>query len=135
MNFNTPSFAAIIKTARAKAARSPRWLRAVEKAAAALINGDLIVTNLHNGALVTSANGTYRVNGHCACAAAKHGDDVCYHRAAARLVEMYETAPEPTAPKPQPTKPAPGSPRITRSIERNRAGVKLTVTRCDGWMI
>lgn len=128
MNFDPAKLAAIVQTAKARAAASPRWIRAIDRAAAALLDGSLIVTTLHDGALVTSKNGTYHINGKCECKAAQHGDDICRHRAAVRLVEMYEAAPEPT-------KSAPGSPRITRSIERNRAGVKLAVVRCDGWLI
>lgn len=118
-----------IDAAKAAALSSPGWMRAIEEAAAALIAGELIVTTLVDGALVTSASGTYHANGHCTCAAAKKGDEECYHRAAACLVDMYEVA------LARPTKPAPRPPRVTCSIETDRAGVKLTVTRCDGWMI
>jgi hypothetical protein len=129
MNFNASTFSIVIETAKLRAASSPRWIKAIDRAAAALLDGSLIVTTLRNGALITSKNGTYRVNGRCACSAAKHGDDVCYHKAAARLVEMYEAA------EVEAVKAAPRSPSITRSIETNRAGIKLAVTRCDGWMI
>ena len=52
-----------IEIAKAKAANSPRWIRATEKASQALASGELCVTLLRNGALVTSANGSYFVNG------------------------------------------------------------------------
>jgi hypothetical protein len=57
-----------------------------------LASGELCVTLFANGyALVTSPNGSYRVNGECPCAARTSH---CYHRAAKRLVEMIEeTAP------------------------------------------
>jgi hypothetical protein len=127
MQFNQAQFAAIVETAKAKAADSPRWIRAIDRAAAGLQSGELIVTLLADGALVTSPRGSYFVNGHCECAAAQHGDAICYHRSAVRLAEMMEAAP---APKRQPTKPT-----ITRSIERNRFGVQLNVTRCDNWLV
>lgn len=81
----------VVAAAKAKAINSPEWLRAIEKAAAMLATGDLVVTLFaDNTALVTSPNGSYRVNGSCPCAARTPH---CYHRAAKRLVEMAETAP------------------------------------------
>jgi len=77
-----------IETAKAKAANHPEWLRAIDKAARLLASGELCVTLFaDNTALVTSPNGSYRVNGHCPCAAKTAH---CYHRAAKRLVEMAE---------------------------------------------
>jgi hypothetical protein len=133
MILNAEIWQKTIEAAKAAALSSPGWMHAIEEAASALIAGELIVTTLVDGALVTSASGTYHANGHCTCAAAKKGHEECCHRAAARLVEMYEAAM--LAPKDSPTKPAPRQPRITCSIETDHAGVKLTVTRCDGWMI
>jgi hypothetical protein len=78
-----------IEIARTKAANHPEWLRAVEKAAKMMASGELCVTLFaDNTALVTSPNGSYRVNGQCPCAARTAH---CYHRAAKRLVEMMET--------------------------------------------
>jgi hypothetical protein len=88
-----------IEAAKAKAANSPRWLRAIERAGAALQSGELCVTLLHNGALVTSPRGSYFVSGACECEASRRGHSECYHRAAVRLVEMMDGEPE--------TKPAP----------------------------
>ena len=65
MQFSQAQFAA----AKTAAANSPRWIRAIERAAEALASGELAVTLLHNGALVTSPRGSYFVNGHCACPA------------------------------------------------------------------
>ena len=98
MTFNTLQFAAVIETAKAKASNSPRWLRAIDRAAQALQSGELIVTLLADVALVTSNNGSYHVNGHCECEASRRGHAECYHRAAVRLVELYEAA-EPVATK------------------------------------
>jgi hypothetical protein len=79
----------VVAAAKAKAANHPEWLRAVEKAAKMLATGELCVTLFaDNTALVTSPNGSYRVNGTCPCAARTAH---CYHRAAKRLVEMMET--------------------------------------------
>ena len=90
---NTQKFNSIVKAAKAKT-NDPKWLRAIEKAAAAILSGEMIVTTLAHGALVTTANGTYAANGHCNCEAARRGHTQCYHRAAARLMDIYETAPE-----------------------------------------
>ena len=80
----------IVAAAKAKAANSPRWIRAIDRAAEALASGELVVTLLHNGALVTSPRGSYFVNGCCECEASRRGHTECYHRAAVRLVELLE---------------------------------------------
>lgn len=129
MKFNQIQFAKVVETAKAKAASSPRWIRAIDRAAAALMSGELIVTTLAEGALVTSANGSYLANGSCQCKAAKAGHAECYHRAAARLVELYEAQPQPKA---APVRKA----AITRSVERDIiTRRRVRVTRCDGWAI
>src|SRR5262245_6009234 len=88
MNNNTLN--TVVAAAKAKASNSPEWLRAITKAAKMLESGELCVTLFSDDtALVTSPNGSYRVNGHCPCASRKGN---CYHRAAKRLVEMAETA-------------------------------------------
>ncbi len=88
---NTEKFNSIVEAAKAKAVNDPKWLRAIEKAAKAILSGEMIVTTLAHGALVTTANGTYAANGHCNCEAARRGHTQCYHRAAARLMDLYET--------------------------------------------
>jgi hypothetical protein len=95
MTINTEKFNSIVEAAKAKTS-DPKWLRAIERAAAAILSGEMIVTTLAHGALVTTANGTYAANGHCNCEAARKGHTQCKHRAAARLMDIYEseTAPE-----------------------------------------
>ena len=90
---NTEKFNQIVEAAKAKT-NDPKWTRAIEKAAKAILSGELIVTTLAHGALITTANGTYAANGVCNCEAARRGHTQCYHRAAARLMDLYETAPE-----------------------------------------
>ena len=90
MAINQEKFNSVVEAAKAKT-NDPKWLRAIEKAAKQILSGELIVTTLHNGALVTSSNGTYAANGHCNCEAARKGHTQCYHRAAARLMDLYET--------------------------------------------
>jgi len=88
---NETIFNQIVEAAKLKAVNDPKWTRAIEKAAKAIINGEMIVTTLAHGALITTANGTYAANGHCNCEAARRGHTQCYHRAAARLMDLYET--------------------------------------------
>lgn len=88
---NETIFNQVAETAKAKAANDAKWLRAIEKAAKAILSGEIIVTTLAHGALITTANGTYSANGHCNCEAARRGHKECYHRAAARLMDIYET--------------------------------------------
>jgi hypothetical protein len=90
MQINKIKFNAIVEAAKIKAAGQAKWLRAIERAAAGILSGELIVTTLAHGALVTSSNGTYAANGHCNCEAARRGHSQCYHRAAARLIDIYE---------------------------------------------
>jgi hypothetical protein len=94
MNIDKAKFERVVEEAKAKAANDPKWLRAIEKASAGILDGSLIVTVLAHGALVTGKNGSRHANGACDCQAAKKRHTQCYHRAAARLVELYETAPE-----------------------------------------
>jgi hypothetical protein len=60
MTFNSSKFAAVVEAAKAKAAGNVRWERAIERAATALQDGELIVTTLAHGALVTSAKRLHR---------------------------------------------------------------------------
>jgi hypothetical protein len=93
MEINKAKFERVVEEAKAKT-NDRRWLNAIEKAAKAILSGEMIVTTLAHGALVTTANGTYAANGHCNCEAARNGHTQCKHRAAARLMDLYETAPE-----------------------------------------
>lgn len=66
------------------------WLRAIDKAAAGLLSDSICVTLFADDtALVTTTNGSYRVNGTCPCAARTAH---CYHRAAKRIWTLYEEA-------------------------------------------
>jgi len=88
---NTEKFNSIVKTAKAKAGDDKKWQNAINRAAKEILSGEMIVTVLAHGALVTTANGTYASNGACSCAAARHGHTQCAHRAAARLMDRYES--------------------------------------------
>src|SRR5262245_64685487 len=90
MRFNQAQFAATVAKAKAKAANSPRWIGAIDRAAAALASGELVVTLLHNGALVISPRGSYFVSNHCECEASRRGHRERRHRAAVRITELLE---------------------------------------------
>lgn len=80
----------IVADAKAKT-NDPKWHRALDKAAAGLIEGSICVTLFADGyALVTTANNSYRVNGVCHCAAAQYGHTQCVHRCAKRITELLE---------------------------------------------
>jgi hypothetical protein len=89
MEINKAKFEQVVADAKSKT-NDAKWLRAIEKAAKGILSGELIVTTLAHGALVTTSNGTYAANGHCNCEAARRGHTQCYHRAAARLMDRYE---------------------------------------------
>jgi hypothetical protein len=122
MRINKAKFNNVVMDAM-KATNDLKWLRAIERAHAGILSGELIVTIIGDDhALVTGANGSYWVNGSCQCRAAQVGHRECRHRAAARLWEIYESAPA-------------REPRITRSIEQDYKGNRVHVVRYDGWMV
>lgn len=126
MEINKVRVEKAVKAAKSRT-NDKRWIAAIDRAAEGILSGELIVTTLADGAIVTSKNGTYRVTGRCTCKAAQHNYRECRHRAAARLVEMMEAAPE------LETEPAP---RVVHSIERDViTRRRLRVTRVDGWMV
>src|SRR5262245_13717995 len=90
---NTEKFNSIVEAAKAKAANDPKWLRAIERAAREILSGEMLVTLFADDtALVTTAGGSYRVNGVCGCRAAQNGHTQCAHRAAKKLWTLYEEA-------------------------------------------
>jgi nitrite reductase/ring-hydroxylating ferredoxin subunit len=93
MNFNTAKFAAIVADAKAKSANNAKWIRAIEKASAAIVAGEVRVHMFGSFALVVNKDGeVYKVNGSCKCKAAQAGHRERYHRAAAKLWERREAA-------------------------------------------
>jgi hypothetical protein len=122
MELNKAQFEKVVADAKAKVAGNKRWIAAIDKAADALLNGKWIITELQHCYVFTTESGkTYRANGVCQCEAFFR-DQPCKHRAGARLLNLYQEALSAT-------------PRVVRSVESDRTGVKLQVVRCDGWMI
>jgi hypothetical protein len=97
MALNQTILIQVANEARAKAAGNSRWLSAINRAVEGL-QGGWIVTELADCLMVTTESGeTYRANGVCQCKAFELGQP-CKHRAAARLIEMYNQAANQTAP-------------------------------------
>jgi len=121
MEINKAQFEKVVETAKAKAGGNKRWITAIDRAADALLNGKWIVTELQNCYVFTTESGkTYRANGVCQCEAFFR-DQPCKHRAGARLLNLYREAET--------------APRVVRSVETDRTGVKFQVVRCDNWVI
>ena len=72
-----------------------RWINAINRAVEGVENG-WIITELVDGIMVTTENGTYHANGVCQCKAYNLGQP-CKHRALYRLIqiasEIEEVAP------------------------------------------
>src|SRR5262245_32203559 len=100
MQFNEVKFNAVVEAAKIKAAGCPRWLQAIERAAEGLRGGWIVTEHIDHILITTSEEHTYKVNGRCNCQAAQNGDAICKHRAAKRLITLYnemtETAVEVT---------------------------------------
>jgi len=129
VDFKSPKFNTVVEQALLLAVGNPKWEKAIQRAADGLQSGDIIVTELASGCIVTTENGTYKVNGECQCSAFQHGHRQCKHRAAKRLCALYAEA----LVKAEVS-------RIereveTRVIEYDRTGVSYTVVRLGGWPI
>jgi hypothetical protein len=122
-DFGSPQFARVVEQALLLAAGNPKWEKAIQRAADGLKSGDIAVAELASGCVVTTENGAYKVSHKCECMAFQHGHRQCRHRAARRLVQVYqevltrETIEE------------------TRTREWDYTGASYEVVRYDGWAI
>jgi len=131
MDFKSPKFNTVVEQALLLATGNPKWEKAIQRAADGLQSGDIIVTELASGCIVTTENGTYKVNGECGCSAFQHGHRQCKHRAAKRLCALYSEALVNELAEVN---------RIERDVETrvteyDRTGVSYTVVRLGGWTI
>ena len=135
MDFKSPKFNTVVEQALLLATGNPKWEKAIQRAAEGLKSGDIIVTELASGCLVTTSNGSYtvtnRVAGECHCTAFQHGHKQCKHRAARRLCALYSEAL---------IAEQADVARIereveTRVIEYSQTGASYMVVRCGGWPI
>lgn len=145
MKLDTQKFNSVAEAAKAKT-NDKRWKNAIDKAQAGVVSGWWIITELHDGLMVTTETGqTYRVNGHCSCRAAVLGQP-CKHIALRRLLDLYNALQTPTlaresdkSDKPMATAATSVAsvrvPTITRSVEQDARGNKYVVVRCDAWMV
>jgi hypothetical protein len=125
MAISIQKFNEVAEVAKAKT-NDKRWINAIDKAVAGVVSGTWIVTELADGIAVTTESGkTYFANGHCQCEAYRRGAP-CKHRAAARLIELYNAAAGLAVVR---------APRVTRSVERDYTGARFAVTRCNDWVI
>ncbi len=89
MNIDKNKLERVASEAKIKAADSPRWINAIDKAVEGL-TGAWIVTELVEGLLITTESGeTYHANGKCECKAYQLNQP-CKHRAAAQLVKRMD---------------------------------------------
>jgi hypothetical protein len=92
MEINKAKFERVVEEAKAKAAGNKRWIAAIEKAPDAIINNKWVIIELRHCLVITTESGkTYRSNGVCQCEAFFR-DQPCKHRAAARLLDLYNEA-------------------------------------------
>jgi len=98
---NLTKLETVVAEAKAKAAGSTSWLKAIDRAAEEIVTNPYIhFENDH--ALIKSATSDkiYVANGDCQCSAFTYNKGICKHRAIARLLKRYyeaETAqPTPT---------------------------------------
>ena len=126
MEINRAQFNKVVADAKAKVAGNKRWIAAIDAAVKGLMSGKWVVTELASCvAVTTESEKTYYANDkHCQCESFFYGKP-CRHRAAARLIALYNEVADKAA----------TSPRIVRSVESDRTGVKCVVVRCDGWMV
>jgi len=135
MDFKSPKFNTVVEQALLLATGNPRWEKAIQRAADGLKSGDIIVTELASGCLVTTSNGSYtvtnRVTDGCHCSAFQHGHRQCKHRAARRLCALYSEALVSELAEIEHIE----REVETRVTEYDRTGASFTVVRCGGWAI
>ena len=95
MIFNSQIFNAVIEAAKAKAAGSPAWLRAIDRAATELHKAPYwsFDSTTNTLTLISKTSGKkYTIDGNHTCDATANGHTACKHRAAHRLMLRYVEA-------------------------------------------
>lgn len=97
VDINGDKLQSVVDNARVAATNSPRWLRAIDRAAEELTSNPYIAVT-EKGLLILSSTSSniYTSNGACECRAYEFGNP-CWHRAAARLVQRYYESAEQSA--------------------------------------
>ena len=88
MNINETKLQEVAQTAFDKAAGSKRWQTAIAKALGQLRDNPFIHFDGNALLILSDSNEIYETNGTCSCKAYRQGQ-LCWHRAAARLVKRY----------------------------------------------
>jgi hypothetical protein len=82
---------AIVNSAKLAAATDQRWVRAIDRAAAQLVENPYVEALDDHTLLIAGEHGVYTANGSCQCKAYQHGQP-CVHRAMSRLYQRYTEA-------------------------------------------
>ncbi|MCA1633109.1 MAG: SWIM zinc finger family protein [Acidobacteria bacterium] len=88
MNVDAGRMQAVIQEAFDKVGSSRRWQTAIAKAKQQLETNPYIHFDGVALLILSDSNEIYRANGSCQCKAFANGQP-CWHRAAARLVQLY----------------------------------------------
>lgn len=92
LSLNTEIFENIVETAKTNADTSPRWIKAIDKAAEYLVDLSWVEWDGYELIVVScQSNEIYTANSVCQCKAYENGNP-CWHRAAARLMKRYDEA-------------------------------------------
>jgi hypothetical protein len=91
LNLSIPVLTQVVDTALQSAANHPRWLNAINRAVAELVENPYISQQDGHLLIASPSGAIYSANGVCQCEAFTHGQP-CWHRAAARLVRLHNEA-------------------------------------------
>jgi hypothetical protein len=89
---NRDKMTQIVQSALTKSANSERWQKAIIRAASEIENNPYIHWNGHALIILSSSGELYESNGTCQCKAFVEYKQPCWHRAAARLFQLYYEA-------------------------------------------
>lgn len=91
LNLNLTTLAAVVDQAMQAAANHPRWLNAINRAVAELVENPYISQQDGHLLIASPSGAIYAANDICQCEAFTRGQP-CWHRAAARLVRLHDEA-------------------------------------------
>jgi hypothetical protein len=89
LNINQERLSGIVQDALSKAGDSKRWMKAIVRAAVEIQVNPFIEWQNNSLLILSPSNEIYEANGSCQCKAFEQGFP-CWHRAAARLVQIYK---------------------------------------------
>lgn len=92
MNLDQPKMQQVIQEAFDRAVNSRRWQTAIAKAKQEIESNPFMHFDGHALLVLSPSGEIYSANGICQCKAFQHGQQPCWHRAAARIVQRYNEA-------------------------------------------